>query len=229
MPPKPCIAIDGPAGAGKSTVARLVADRLGFIYIDTGAMYRAVTLAALRRGVSICDERALTALAESCRISFRDCPELTPPRRVYLDGEDVTLAIRSPEVGGRVSPVAVVPGVRRAMVRQQRELAASGGVVLDGRDIGTYVLPDAEFKFYLTADLGERARRRYRELVNRGVETTYEAVEREVRERDYIDSHREMAPLRQADDAIVIDSTNLTVEEVVETILRRVRGAEDAL
>lgn len=223
MPSKPCIAIDGPAGAGKSTIARLVADRLGFIYIDTGAMYRAVTLAALRRGVSVADQPALTQLAESCRIAFRECPELTPAQRVLLDGEDVTLAIRSPEVGSNVSPVAVVPGVRHALVRQQREMAGSGGVVLDGRDIGTYVLPDAKYKFFLTADVGERARRRYRELINRGVTTTYDAVEKEVRERDYIDSHREMAPLRQADDAIVVDSTAMTVDDVVAVVLERVR------
>lgn len=222
MPSKPCIAIDGPAGAGKSTIARLVADRLGYIYIDTGAMYRAVTLAAIRRGIAVTDEQALTTLAETCRISFSHRPELTPELRVGLDGDDVTLAIRTPEVGALVSPVAVVPGVRHAMVRQQREMAAGGGVVLDGRDIGTYVLPDAKHKFFLTADVHERARRRHRELTGRGITTTLAAVEQEVRERDYIDSHREMAPLKQADDAVIVDSTGMTIEQVVAAVLARV-------
>ncbi|MEW6724825.1 MAG: (d)CMP kinase [Bacillota bacterium] len=210
------IAIDGPAGAGKSTVARLVAARLGLLHIDTGAMYRAVTLAALRRGIALEDEEAIAALSRQVRISLR--PE-AEGLRVFLDGDDVSEAIRSPAVGAGVSPVAAIAGVRQALVEQQRQMAADGGVVLDGRDIGTYVLPGADYKFFLTGDVRVRAERRLREHLRQGRSVTLGEVLAEVEKRDYIDSHRAMAPLSAAPDAIVIDTTHLSIHEVVETVL----------
>jgi cytidylate kinase len=220
---KPVIAIDGPAGAGKSTVARMVARRLGLLYVDTGAMYRAVTLAALRAGIDVEDEGALAALAADLRIEL--VPGEDGAARVYLDGEDVTVAIRSPEVSRRVSAVARAAGVREELVRRQKSLAAAGGVVMEGRDIGTVVLPSATAKFFLTAREDVRAYRRYREMRGRGYAATLEEVCFEIRERDRLDSSREVGPLVCPPDAFVLDTTAMTPEEVVEAIVARVGEA----
>lgn len=214
------IAIDGPAGAGKSTVARQVAARLGFLYVDTGAMYRAVTLKALRLGINLGDEKALTELARRARLTLRRACSPEERTRVLLDGEDVTEAIRDPAVSACVSLVAKVPGVRESLTEQQRELAKRGGAVVEGRDIGTCVVPEAERKIFLTAALEERARRRWEELRRAGHEVSREQVLEELRQRDALDSARGVAPLLAAKDAVVIDSTHLSVEETVEAVLR---------
>jgi len=225
------IAIDGPAASGKSTIGELLARHLGYLYFDTGVMYRAVTWAALRRSVPIQDEGAVTALAERLRIDI--LPPKTDDGRQYTvlaDGTDVTWAIRTPEVDANVSPVSAYPGVRRALVPQQRRVAAGGRVVMVGRDITTVVLPDADLKLYLDASVEERARRRWREVRARGKETGYEAVLASMRRRDEIDSHRAVSPLCVADDAVVVDTTDLSIEEVLAKARRLVeeRGCPPA-
>jgi cytidylate kinase len=211
----PVVAIDGPAGAGKSTVARAVADRLGLAYLDTGAMYRAVALAALRRGV---DPAATDEVAEVARTAGIEITTGDGSPRVVVDGADVTGDIRSPEVTRAVSAVAANPAVRGEMVRRQREWAsAHQGAVVEGRDIGTVVFPDADLKVFLTATDDERARRRALELVDLG----YEQVAADLARRDRLDSSRAASPLKAADGAVVLDTTGLGVEEVVERILER--------
>jgi len=205
------VAIDGPSGAGKSTAGRTLAARLGYTYVDTGAMYRALTLKALRAGVSPEAEVALVALARETSIELED-----GGRRVRLDGIDVTSEIRSRDVTAAVSAVSAHPGVRRDMVERQRRLGAGGGVVLDGRDIGTAVFPDAEAKFYLDADPRKRARRRQAELQAAGSDIGLEELEREIRARDAADSTRADSPLVRATDATLVDTSALTAEEVVE-------------
>jgi cytidylate kinase len=224
---KPNIAIDGPAGAGKSTVARLVAKSLGYLYIDTGAMYRAVTLKALRNGVDLEDHEKLGSLASAVSISLEAGPEgnLT----VLLDGEDVTEEIRSPLVSNYVSLVAKVPAVRRRMIELQKVMARGGGVVMEGRDIGKVVLPDAKVKIYLTAAVGERARRRWRELNAKGIRVDQRQIEKEICNRDFIDASREMDPLAPAADAVIIDSTSYTIDGVVDLIVARVKGERQEL
>ncbi|HXB54397.1 MAG TPA: (d)CMP kinase [Vicinamibacteria bacterium] len=214
-PRGPVLAIDGPSGAGKSTAGRALAARLGYLYIDTGAMYRALALKALRARVPLDEEEALAGLCRASRI------ELAEGGKVLLDGKEVTADIRAPEVSGAASRVSVHPSVRREMVARQRELGRDGGAVLDGRDIGTVVFPDAEVKFYLDADPALRARRRHAELARAGVAVPLEAVEREVRERDHIDTHRPVSPLATAKDAIYLDTSRLSPEEVVEEMLAR--------
>lgn len=216
------IAIDGPAGAGKSTIARLLAGALGYVYVDTGAMYRAVTLKALREQVDLNDPAALTGLAQNTSVYL----ELDPggSQRVFLDGREVTLDIRTPMVTRKVSQVSAVPGVRREMVRLQQQMAETGGVVMDGRDIGTYVLPGADFKFFLTASIEERARRRYFELKEKGHDVDLEQLKEEIAQRDRMDAGREFAPLVQAPDAVLIDSSNLNIDQVVDAILAYIRG-----
>jgi cytidylate kinase len=213
------IAIDGPAASGKSTVGGLLAQRLGYLYFDTGAMYRAVTWEALQRGVDTADEEAVTQLARVLKIDIVK-PGLDDGRQysVLADGEDVTWQTRRPEVDRYVSPVSAYPEVRRALTKQQRRIGQRGRVVMVGRDIGTVVLPDADLKIYLDASPEVRARRRYLELKGRGEEADYEKILADMKRRDQIDSHREVAPLRAADDAVRIDTDNLDVEEVLEVI-----------
>ncbi|MDH7487568.1 MAG: (d)CMP kinase [Anaerolineae bacterium] len=215
------IAIDGPVASGKSTLGDLLARRLGYLYFDTGVMYRAVAWAALDRGLDPEDDEAMARLAQSVRI------DVTPPTvddgrqyTVYADGVDVTWAIRSPEVDVAVSPVSANPGVRAALTPQQRRIAlAAGGVVMAGRDIGTVVLPDADLKIYLDATPEERARRRYLEILARGQEADYEEVLASLRRRDAYDSGREAAPLRPAEDAVVIDTTRMSIEQVLDAVM----------
>ena len=215
------VAIDGPSGAGKSTAGRTLAERLGYTYIDTGAMYRALALKAMRAGVSLDSEEALATLCRASQIELTDRGQ-----RVVLDGEDVTAAIRSPETSRASSLVSVHPGVRTEMVARQRELGREGQVVLDGRDIGTAVFPDAEVKFFLDATPGERAQRRLGELRAAGSDITLERVEEDVRERDYTDTHRAESPLVRAWDALELDTTRLNPEEVLERMLAAVRARQ---
>jgi cytidylate kinase len=210
------VAIDGPAGAGKSTVARKVAERLGLTYVDTGAMYRAITWKVLREQVDPSDEVAVTRLAQQAKIDIH-------PTDIWVDGVRVTEEIRSPEVTARVSAVARIPGVREALVEKQRAIAQTTGVVMDGRDIGTYVLPDADVKVFLTASIEERARRRHLEMMRRGFSADLEELKEAIRRRDEADTTREHAPLRKADDAVEIDTTSHSINDVVERILELCR------
>ena len=221
------IAIDGPAGAGKSTIGRLLAEQLGYLFLDTGAMYRAVALAALRNGIAVTDEHQLTDLAERLPIHIEKPHPNCNDGRAYtvkIGNEDVTWDIRKPEVEAVVSGVASWPGVREAQVRQQRRIARLGPVVMVGRDITTEVLPDADLKIYLDASLQERARRRYKELRGRGRDVTFEQVAAEIAHRDDLDMHRASGALRQADDAIRVETDGLSVPEAlakVEEIVKR--------
>ena len=218
MPPS-IIAIDGPAASGKSTIGALLAEQLGYIYFDTGVMYRAVTWAALDRGIDIGDETAITALAESVRIDVLT-PTVNDGRQdtVMCDGRDVTWAIRTSEVDRHVSPVSAYPGVRAAMTAQQRRIGLGGRVVMVGRDIGTVVLPEAHLKIYLDASVEERARRRQREMQARGEFAEFDRVLVGLIRRDQIDSERATAPLRPAEDAIIVDSTYLDVAGVMRVV-----------
>jgi len=214
------IAIDGPSGAGKSTVARSLARRLGYLYVDTGAMYRAVALKAKEKSIVPEDESALHPLAASLFITFINQGEET---RVLCGEEDVTEAIRSPEISRLASDISKRKGVREALVQKQREMGREGGVVLEGRDIGTVVFPDADIKFYLDADTEERGRRRYKELLEKGMKVDSKETLEEVMKRDHNDIYRVYSPLRKAEDAVLIDSTRRSVEEVVEEMVRIVK------
>ncbi|WP_138492976.1 (d)CMP kinase [Paenibacillus pinistramenti] len=210
------IAIDGPAGAGKSTVARMVAGALGYIYVDTGAMYRAVTLRMLQLGIPPEDEEKVLQVAQKLVI------ELQPGefgQKVLLDGADVTESIRSSDINANVSRYAQIEGLRALMVSLQRQMALRKGVVMDGRDIGTTVLPDAEVKVFMTAAVEERARRRFQELKN-PESTSLEKLTRDIAERDRLDAEREISPLRQAEDAVLLDTTRMSITEVSEAIVR---------
>ena len=212
------IAIDGPAGAGKSTIARAIAARLGFVYIDTGAMYRAVALWALRTGVSESDMHRLGQLAAAAQISF-----VAGSNSVLLNGEDVTEVIRSPEVAALASKVSTVGAVRRALVEKQREMSAEASVVMEGRDIGSVVFPDAQVKIFLDAEPSIRADRRVRELHRSGAPVDRTATAEEISERDRRDRTRNESPMVQAPDAVYLDTSGLSVEEVEEAILKLVR------
>ena len=220
------IALDGPAASGKSTVGQLVAKELGYLFFDTGVMYRAITLAALEAGVSVFDESGCTKLAEETQIDVQP-PSIEDGRLndILIDGIDKAWGIRTPEVDANVSEVSVYAGVRAALTAQQRKIGVRGRVIMVGRDIGTVVMPDAVLKVYLDASAEERARRRHNERIIRGEESDYEQVLAIVKKRDQIDSGREVAPLRAADDAVVIDSDHLSIEEVFEAMLTLIRDA----
>lgn len=211
------IAIDGPVGAGKSTVAKLVAQKLGYLYVDTGAMYRAVALKALRLGMDINDPIVMAMLAEATDIQLQQQDDGSV--RVFLDGEDVTEAIRTPEVSEASSIVSAHEGVRKVLAERQKAMAELGGVVMEGRDIQTVISPDAEVKIFLTASLEERAKRKWLELQQKGISVSYEEVLYEVKERDERDKSRAIAPLRKAPDAVEIDTTKMTPEEVADKIV----------
>jgi len=219
MRKRPILAIDGPMGAGKSTVAREVARRLGFQYLDTGAMYRAVAWMALQHGADLADDERLSAISRLLAQGHLQMVTSDDQLTVLVDGRDITREIRSPEVSASVAKVAKVPGVREAMTSLQRRLAREGGVVVEGRDMGTVVFPDAEVKIFLTATLEERARRRQKEMAERGEEIPLERVLQIIDEDDRVAMTRAVAPLRPAPDAVVIDTTGRTVEEVVEEIV----------
>ncbi len=223
------IAIDGTSASGKTTLARRLAARLGYLYFDTGVMYRALTLAAIRQGLSMQDEAALSTLAERIIIDVTS-PTVQDgrPCTVLMDGEDVTWSIRSPEVDSSVSPASVYAGVRSALTLQQRRIGLRGRVVMVGRDIGTVVLPEAELKFFMNASLEERARRRLAELTLLGESVGLEEVEKSLAERDRIDSQRSVAPLRAAPDAILVDTTHLSAERVLDLALDWVAKREQA-
>jgi cytidylate kinase len=216
---KQMIAIDGPAASGKSTIAQLLASELGYLYFDTGVMYRAATLAALQHGISIEDEAAVSTLAEAIHIDVR--PASMDDGRQYdviMDGEDVTWAIRTPIVDANVSQVSLYGRVRKAMTQRQREIGLRGQVVMVGRDIGTVVLPEADLKLYLDASAEVRARRRYLEVTARGEDADFDEILACMRDRDRIDSTRELAPLKAADDAVLLDTTDLSIEEVLSRV-----------
>lgn len=206
------VALDGPAGAGKSTIAKIVADLRDLTYIDTGAMYRAIALKILQEDINIEDEKQIEDLLNQSKIDIRE-------NDIFLDEICVTEAIRKPEVSNFVSPVAKISSVRMKLVELQRKIASNKNVIMDGRDIGTHVLPDATYKFYLTASIEERARRRFIELKDKGFEITLEKVKTDIVNRDKNDMEREISPLRKADDAIEIDTSNKDIKKVVDEIL----------
>ena len=213
------IAIDGPSGAGKSTTARLLAERLGYIYIDTGAMYRAIGWKAKREGIDPADEQGLAWLCSRTEVTIKKDNKAPS---FFVDGIDVSGEIRTPEMGMLASAVSKSPAVRGRLLTLQRELGESGGVVMDGRDIGTVVFPDADMKFYLDASAEERGRRRYLELRAKGMDVDRERITQEIEERDRQDSGREIAPLKQADDALLIDSSSMSIDEVLSRMISEI-------
>ena len=215
------IAIDGPSGAGKSTLARRAAKEFGFLYVDTGAIYRTLGLAAHRRGIDCHDEAAVGAVLPELDIhmAYNDSGE----QCMYLDGEDVSAAIRAPEISICASDVSSLPAVRAFLLDMQRKTARESSVIMDGRDIGTVVLPDAELKIYLTASAEARAERRFKELQAKGVETDFDAVLKDIEYRDYQDTHREIAPLRRAEDAVLLDTSSIGLEESCERLYATIR------
>lgn len=210
------IAIDGPAGAGKSTIAKMVAKKLGFIYVDTGAMYRAMALYFIRQGIQSGDEEAISAACEDADITIR---YQDGAQQVILNGEDVSGLIRTEAVGNMASATSIYPAVRAHLLDLQRGLAASADVLMDGRDIGTCILPEADAKIFLTASTKVRALRRYKELAEKGETCNLEEIEQDIIERDQRDMNRETAPLKQADDAVLLDSSEMTIAEVIDAII----------
>lgn len=209
------VAIDGPAGAGKSTIAKKVAKELGFIYVDTGAMYRAMAFYLIRKNIEASDEEGISKACKDADITIE---YIDGEQQVILNGENITAFIRTEEVGNMASASSVNKDVRIKLVELQRKLASKTNVVMDGRDIGTYVLPDADIKIYLTASARQRARRRYLELTEKKVTCNIEEIEEDITRRDHRDMTREFAPLKQAHDAVLLDSSNMTIEEVADTI-----------
>ena len=209
------IAIDGPSGAGKSTIAKRLANELSFVYVDTGAMYRAMALYFLRKQIDPKDERAITAACADIDITLAYQEGI---QCVILNGENVNAYIRAEEVGIMASNTSIYPDVRAKLTALQQKLAQTSNVIMDGRDIGTCVLPDAQVKIYLTAEVSARAKRRYDELIQKGVEADYQQIEADIKERDYRDMYREIAPLKQAEDAILVDSSDMDIEQVLTAI-----------
>lgn len=209
------IAIDGPAGAGKSTIAKLVAEKQGFIYVDTGAMYRSIALYFISNNIDSEDDKAVVDACDKINIQIKYEDGV---QQVYLNGENVSVAIRKEEVGNMASKVAAKKPVRDLLLQLQRDIATENDVIMDGRDIGTNVLPNAEVKIYLTASVSERARRRYEQLVEKGENPDITKIEADIEQRDYQDMNRDIAPLKQAEDAIYLDTSDMTIQEVVEFI-----------
>ena len=209
------IAIDGPAGAGKSTIAKIVAKELGYIYVDTGAMYRTMALACYRAGINADEEEKVVEKCQSVKVTlgYEDGAQ-----KVYLNGEDVSTEIRQEVIGNMTSAIAIYPPVRKILVEMQQSLAETNDVVMDGRDIGTAVLPNADLKIYLTASSRTRAERRYKELAEKGVECNIDDIEADIKDRDYCDMNRDVSPLVQAEDAVLVDSSDMNIEQVVEKI-----------
>lgn len=216
------IAIDGPAGAGKSTVAKILAQRMGFLYIDTGAMYRALTLKIIEENIGVSDIPAIVELASRTNIDL--AYDSDGSLKVLLDSRDVSSQIRQPRITKLVSDIAKIKDVREVMLKLQRELGRQGNAVLDGRDIGTVVFPNADRKFYIDAKFLERVRRRYKELIDAGQHVTQGEIDSDLRNRDTIDTTREVAPLKKAGDAIYIDTTAMSIEEVVERVLKEIKS-----
>ncbi|HHF7038598.1 TPA: (d)CMP kinase [Streptococcus mutans] len=220
------IAIDGPASSGKSTVAKIIAKKLGYVYLDTGAMYRSATYLALKNDTDLTDERAIVKLLKDYPISFgrrKDDSE----QLVFVGNVEVSHPIRENEVTNNVSTVAALPLVRKTLVDLQQQLAKKGGIVMDGRDIGTVVLPDAELKIFLIASVEERAERRYRENLEKGIQTDFNTLKKEIAERDYKDSHRKISPLKPAADAITFDTTGIDIAGVVNFIEKKAQNIID--
>lgn len=217
------VAIDGPAGAGKSTIAKMVAKKLGFTYVDTGSMYRAMALACIREGLKASDEAEVCKVCEGLDVSLEY--DENGAQQVILNGENVNAFIRTEEVGNMTSAIAVYGPVREKLVELQRKLGTKFDVIMDGRDIGTCVLKDAPVKIYLTASSRTRAERRYKELTEKGVECNLDDIEKDIIDRDYRDMNREISPLKQADDAILVDSSNMGIDEVVNELVRIIEEA----
>ncbi len=223
MPKKKIIAIDGPSGAGKSTVAKVLAERLGYIYMDTGAMYRAIGWKTKKESILLTEE----SLKNLCSITDIRLERISGEMKAIMDGKDVTEEIRTPEMGMMASSVSAFQSVRERLLELQRGMGRNGGIVMEGRDIGTVVFPDADVKFFLDATIEERGKRRYLDLKSKGIEDDLIRVTDEIRKRDEADSSRTLAPLKKAKDALYIDSTNMTVKEVVETMLKEINAKRD--
>ena len=211
------IAIDGPAASGKSTTAKIISKRLGLLYIDSGAMYRAVTLKALQNNIDVKDENKVAGLAQNCKIELENKAD---KQHVYLDGEDITEKIRMPEISQNISPVAANGKVREILVKKQQDFEGEGSIIMDGRDIGTIVFPDADIKIFLIATPEARAKRRKKELERKGIEVDFKELTEEIHKRDEADSTREIGPLKKADDAIEVDNSDMSIEEQVNEIIR---------
>lgn len=209
------VAIDGPAGAGKSTIAKLVAKEKGYIYVDTGAMYRGLAIHFIKKGIKAED---IKAIVEACKDAEVSIVYENDVQQIYLNGENVTAMLRTEEVGNMASKTSAIPAVREKLLELQRTLAREKDVIMDGRDIGTNILPNADVKIYLTASVETRATRRYKELLEKGENCVYEEIAQDIKERDERDMNREIAPLKQAEDAILVDSSEMTIDEVVKTI-----------
>ena len=214
------IAMDGPAGSGKSTIAQRLAEELGYLYLNSGSMYRAMTLLSIREGASPTDVPALVKLARHCRIDFAANGKIT-----LLNGEDVSEALRAPEIERAIPDIAKIPEVRCEMIKQQRRIGETGGIIVEGRDVTTVVFPDADLKFYINASVKERASRRFTEQKGKGIKTTLKQVETGIRSRDQTDHAREHSPLRAAEDAIIVDTTHMTINQAIAFVLDQIRGS----